>query len=395
MSSRIPDVEVVGDGPAGSALAAALDRHGVDVVLVGPDRPWPATYGTWTDDLDGLAVLHGASDVWQFRTPSIRARFGRERTIERGYGVVDNAALREALRGGLHHRRSEVVDSNELAARIVVDATGWPSRLHPSHSKELGWQTAFGVVLPAPPDGPLGTATLMDFSDASSDANHDDVGVPTFAYALPVADGWMVEETVLTARPSIAPSRLVDRLAARLGRRREDLLADAIRTEEVAIPMGAPPAASIGNVMAYGAAAGMINPTTGYSLATSLGAASGVAERVAQALEAPGLIEPAVLDATVWPTASLRTRALHDYGLSVLERLDADGIRSFFDAFFDGPAAQWSSYLRVDAPPTDVARTMRAMFARASWPLRAELVRSNPRPLARVLRPRPRHRRRD
>ena len=54
---RAIDVAVVGDGPAGSALARQLMLGGADVVLFGDDRPWDATYTTWVDDLDGVSVL--------------------------------------------------------------------------------------------------------------------------------------------------------------------------------------------------------------------------------------------------------------------------------------------------------------------------------------------------
>ena len=50
---RDVDVLVVGGGPAGSALAAACSRRGLDTALLdpAPDRPWKATYGMWSREL--------------------------------------------------------------------------------------------------------------------------------------------------------------------------------------------------------------------------------------------------------------------------------------------------------------------------------------------------------
>jgi lycopene beta-cyclase len=67
------------------------------------------------------------------------------------------------------------------------------------------------------------------------------------------------------------------------------------------------------------------------------------------------------------------TRALHDYGLRSLLRLGPDA-GAFFDAFFDLPVDRWMSYLRIDSPPTEVARTMAAVFAAVPWVVRRKLL---------------------
>lgn len=368
------DIVVVGDGPAGSALASALQRREVDVVLVGDDAPWSATYGTWTDDVDSSELIDGAA-VWRHRFSSIRAHFGRPRTIHRPYGVVDNVVLRATLRSGVTRHLGRV-GLDQIDARVIIDATGWPSGLQSGDESaaDVGWQTAIGVVLTEPPDGSLGQPMLMDFSLDGS----DDVDVPSFAYALPVDDGWLVEETVLVAAPAIDPDRLIARLARRLTTTPERLLADAVRVERVRIPMGASATPAVGNLVRYGAAAGMINPTTGYSLATSICSAPAVAERLVEVLRS-GDVSPERLGAGVWPTAARRTRALHDYGLDVVSGLGVDDLRRFFDAFFDLPEERWAGYLRIDTPPARLAATMLAMFRGADWPLRRRLVTADPR----------------
>ncbi|WP_051062780.1 lycopene cyclase family protein [Ilumatobacter nonamiensis] len=388
------DVAVVGDGPAGSALAQALRRRGVAVVLVGGDRPWNATYTTWVDDLDGVDVV-ADRDIWLQRFDSIAAHFDDAITIDREYGVLDNERLRSELRDGVPHRTDVVVDVHDLDARIVIDATGWPSGLDPTDRSELAtapnsrsWQTALGVVLPERPEGSLGTPTMMDYR---SPPDAGSVEQPTFAYSLPVSDGWLVEETVL-AGPVLDPDQLIERLASRLDSSPDQLLERALRIERVRIPMGAPVPArgsTVPGAVRFGAAAGMIHTATGYSVASSLRAADRVASAIAERLDRPAdrtADHRAVADA-VWPIRLRRSRRLHDYGLAVLLDMDAAQIRRFFQTFFELPADRWPTYLRVDAAPRDVAAVMTTMFRRADFPLRRRLVTGNPLTLLSALRP--------
>jgi lycopene beta-cyclase len=402
------DVAIIGDGPAGSALARQLTVLGADVVLFGDDRPWDATYTTWVDDLDDVPVVDGA-DIWMHRIASVAANFERPIVVERSYGVIDNDRLRAVLRDGVAHDVGRVMSASDTGARIVVDATGWPSGLDRRDRSllargDLAWQTAIGVVLDEPPPGPLGTPTVMDFTDPGST---DDICVPTFVYAFPVADGWLVEETVL-AGPALEPDRLLPRLASRLAESPAHLMERAIRVERVRIPMGAPvpsrpgrghatqtatesgaAAGTTTGTVRFGAAAGMIHPATGYSVASSLRAAGRVADAVIERLGRPvdrTADAAAVVDA-VWPRSLRRTRRLHAFGLEVLVGMDAAEIRGFFQTFFELPTDRWASYLRIDTPPLELARVMGAMFAQAEWSLRRQLLTGSPRSLFGVLRP--------
>jgi lycopene beta-cyclase len=405
--AEVRDVAVVGDGPAGSALAAACARRGVDVVLVGTDAPWPATYATWVDDLDGVDVAgRPAAEFVGPSLPAVTVHAERSVVLDRPYGIIDNPALRAALRSVVGGRTATAIgvesapgrarrlcldDGTSIAARLIVDAAGWPSQFVPASRRgEPAWQTALGVVLAEPPPGELGVPTWMDFRTVRVDGRPSSVGphgTTTFCYSLPLADGWLVEETVLASRPAVEPIALLPRLAARLGRHPDTLLADAVRVEYVRIPMGAPIAAAGSQAIAFGAAAGYVNPVSGFSVATALRAAPRVADAIAAELRGgPEAIDTAPLADAVWPTAWQRTRALHDFGLGSLLRLDDDGVRAFFGAFFDLPQADWSTYLRPDAPPSEVARVMTALFRSASWPVRRRLMTTNPTPLVRLAR---------
>lgn len=398
--SRSVDVVVIGDGPAGSALAAACGRRGLDVVLAGPDEAWSATYCSWIDDLDGVEGID-ADAVFSVRVESIAVYADRQVELDRAYGVFDNAALRGALRAGDEHLHARVVDvvggrrvvlddGSVLNAGIVVDASGWPSSFAKlADTTAPAWQTAIGVVLSDPPAGDLGRATFMDFRSPGAGGRSSSIGptgVTTFCYSLPVLDGWLVEETVLAARPAVEPIALLARLAARLGRHPDDVLADAVRTEYVRIPMGGARPDADQPVVAFGAAAGYVHAATGFSVASSLRAAGRVADAIESTLDTT-VPDPSIVAEAVWPAGLRRSRLMHDYGLELLLRLDDDGVREFFGAFFALPRAQWSRYLRIDTPPAEVAAVMSAMFMSSSWSMRRRLMAGNPTMLARLLRP--------
>jgi lycopene beta-cyclase len=419
---RLVEVVVIGDGPAGSALAAACTRRGVEVVLIGPDADWTNTYGVWVDDLDDAELPGGAASVLavQLESPTVHA--DRSLTVDRTYGVIDNTALRPVLREGIEHLRGRVTgvvsspdggarhrimvslpggSVAEIRARVVVDSAGWPAEFaRSSGTRPPAWQTAMGVVLPEPPAGDLGVPTWMDFRPVLADARDGGGperrstigpgGVATFCYCVPVHDGWLVEETVLAARPLVEPVALLPRLAGRLGRHPDELLADAVRTEYVRIPMGGSRPDDDQHVVPFGAAAGYVHPATGFSISTSLRAAPRVADAVGVALSSTRSTaagDSATVSRAVWSPAMRRTRVLHDYGLDLLLRLDEDEVRSFFGRFFEMPLEAWTSYLRIETPPGVVAGVMTRLFGSSSWSMRRRLAAGNPVALARLLRP--------
>jgi lycopene beta-cyclase len=226
-------------------------------------------------------------------------------------------------------------------------------------------QTAYGIVVDEPPAGfDRHAVTLMDLRPLPGPGPH-----PTFCYVVPVTGGWLVEETVLAARPPVPPDLLRTRLGARIGPDGAAVVDGARAVERVTIAMGGAPPSRRQPIVAFGAAAGYTHPATGFSVATSLRAAP----RVAAAIAEGGADAARTWDA-VWTPSMRWTRRLHDYGLEVLLGLDARQLATFFDAFFDLPVATWAPYLRVDATPQQVSRTMTAVFRRLPWSMRRRLV---------------------
>ena len=211
-----------------------------------PDRPFTATYGCWADELPpglpdsavaarahGRAVAHRTHDLgWQ-------------------YVVFDVPALRAHLDEGL-------ADVAVHAARTSAE------------------QTAFGVVVPAVVAAPLvppGEALFMDWR-----ADHGEGGWPTFLYGIPVGAGEvLLEETSLARRPGLPVTVLRRRLHARLAHHGIPIPPDA-RTETVRFPVDRP-RHDVPGVLGFGAAAPLVHPATGFSLAAALGLAEPVADR--------------------------------------------------------------------------------------------------------------------
>ena len=363
------DVVVVGGGPAGLALAAACRDAGVATCLIGDGAPWPATYGAWRDEVPGLPDACFSSVD---QRPVVHGRSRHE--LDRAYAVVDNEALRALLSAGVERRAARATGVQHFGwgsrvltldgpvdGRLVVDATGVPPALG-RRSAPAAAQTAFGIVTTDRPPGDAGVV-LMDLRPL-----HGVPGPPTFCYRVPVADGWLSEETVLVARPPVPAEALRGALSRRLGTSGDALIAGATRVERVTIPMGGRLPSRRGSVVAFGAAAGYTHPATGFSVAASLRAAPRVAGAIADGRDARG-----VWDA-VWTPAMRRTRRLHDYGAAVLLGLDAGGLAAFFDAFFALPVETWAPYLRIDARPHEITATMTALLQRLPWAMRRRLA---------------------
>ena len=97
-----------------------------------------------------------------------------------------------------------LIGAAHVDARLIARASG-------SAGRPTAWQTAYGIVVDEPPPRfDQDVVTLMDLRSVVGGGAQ-----PTFCYVVPVADGWLVEETVMAARPAVDPASLRDRLAAR------------------------------------------------------------------------------------------------------------------------------------------------------------------------------------
>lgn len=376
---------VVGGGPAGMALAAACTRLGMTTALLdpAPDRPWTATYGMWAREIPAdlpasIVAARAAGRViaqtehrlgWDYSVldvPALHRHFADRLT---GVRVHVGRAVGSAGPGAV-----TLADGSTLYARVIVDAGGRARPLEPTPARgTAAEQTAYGVVVDEESAAPLtapGEALFMDWR-----AHHGEPGWPTFLYAVPLGAGRvLMEETSLARRPGLALSVLRRRLHARLAHHGVPI-PEGARSEKVSFPLDQP-RHSAGCSLGFGAAAPLIHPATGFSVAASLHLAPTVAAALAAHLPGDPRAALAAAEQTVWPRSA---RAIHRFrriGLEALLRMPADDIPGFFETFFSLPEADRWTYLTARDDLRGTAVAMSHLFRIADTRLRWRLVSS-------------------
>lgn len=360
------DVVVAGSGPAGWALASACAREGLETALIAPapEAAWRHTYGLWQDELPALPADAIAA------APSRALGVGTSpHWLARRYLVADNDGLRRwlvhdevrVIRGrvaGASAGRAHLAGGGSVAARLLVNATG-------GRRPGLGTQqTAYGLVVAAREAErlvPSDTAVFMDWSAPARE--------PSFLYAVPVGGGRvLLEETCLAHRPGLGPDLLAGRLRHRMLR-----AGAALAGDEELVRITLDPLRPRG--LAFGAAAGLIHPATGYSLADSLRLAPAVAAALAEGLRSGPGQAVRMARHVLWPAPARTVYALRRFGLRALREMPGEALPEFFELFFGLPDELQRAYT---SGRTDVAGTvaaMAALFRAAPWRVRARLAR--------------------
>ena len=392
------DVLVIGAGPAGLLLAAALAEAGVmvqGVAPVDPTSPWPNTYGIWVDELEDLGLQVFLQHRW--KDCVVRVNSG-DLPLHREYGLIDRDRLQhhwmtQCDRGQVTWHRDQAVRVDHfithsqvttqagavLSARLVVDATGHHSALvqRPA-SAELAFQAAYGIVgrFSQPPVAP-NQMVLMDYSDDHlTPAQRRDP--PTFLYAMDLGDGvYFVEETSLAHHPAIALEVLKDRLHQRLSHRGV-AVKDVHHVERCLFPMNQPLPDFTQRVVGFGGAASMVHPASGYMMGAMLRRGPGLAQAIAAALATeatPTLVASQAWEA-LWPPDRVRKHYLYLFGLENLMAFDSPQLHQFFAAFFSLPTDDWAGFLADSMALPEVVQAMLGLFGRAPNAVRLGLMRS-------------------
>ncbi|HEY2723979.1 MAG TPA: lycopene cyclase family protein [Pseudonocardiaceae bacterium] len=385
------DVLVAGGGPAGWAIAAACAGLGMDTELVDPtpERTWRPTYGSWRgelpDDIDatvaarahGTAIGRTSHDLgWEYvvlDNSALRAHLAAAPVRVRRGRVRLDGATRPSHRGA---GAALLVNGVQRRAAVLVDATGaGRSVLGRSSRGPSAEQTAVGVVVDADAARDLvapGQALFMDWR-----WHHGESGWPTFLYAIPVAEGRvLLEETSLARRPGLALAVLRRRLAARLGYHRIAVPTGVEERVRFAVDRPLPsPSQWRGPVVPFGAAAPLVHPATGYSVAAALALAPKVAGAIRGALGQGGPAEagPAAWRA-LWSPAALAVHALRRRSLEALLRFPPRCVPDFFDVFFSLPERHRWAYLTGREDIRGTAMAMGSLFTISPWWLRRRLV---------------------
>jgi lycopene cyclase-like protein len=428
------DVLVVGGGPAALSIAAALANERVPVAVLSasdPAGPWTNTYGIWGEEVDALGLSHLLEHRWSHTCSYFGAGAGggpgpadAPTPHGRDYGLFDKTLLQrhwldQCAAGGVQWQRGEAqalsvehggdqgaspsgalslvrcADGRELRARLVVDASGHRSALvrRPDLGPVAG-QAAYGVVgrFSSPPVQ-AGQFVLMDFRcDHLSPAERQQP--PTFLYAMDLGEGrFFVEETSLALAPPVAYDTLRQRLERRLAHR--GVAIEAVEHEEFCLfPMNLPLPDLDQPLLAFGGAAAMVHPASGYMVGALLRRAPGLATALAAALADPQASPAQLAEAgwrALWPRELRRRHALYQFGLEKLMRFSEDQLRAHFATFFALPPGQWSGFLTNTLTMPELVAAMLRLFATAPWSVRAGLLSlqgREPALLAQLLWPR-------
>ena len=367
------------------------------------DAPWPNTYGIWADELKAV----GLEPLLEHRWSDTVSYFGAGGTTAQDqatahgidYGLFDRAALQrhwlERAKGVVWHQdTADRVELNgattsvccasgtTLQARVVIDASGsrTPHIRRPDQGPVAG-QAAYGVVgrfSQAPIE--TGRFVLMDYRcDHLSEAQRREP--PTFLYAMDLGDGvFFVEETSLALAPGVPYDVLKQRLQQRLDQRGVEIT-EVIHEEFCLFPMNLPLPDRRQPVLAFGGAASMVHPASGYMVGSLLRRGPGLAQALAAALNNQNLGSAALAQRgwqALWPVELVLRHQLHQFGLGRLMGFNEALLRTHFATFFSLPQEEWFGFLTNTLPLPRLMAVMLRLFALSSWELRRGLVLGAP-----------------
>lgn len=409
LGNDILDLVVIGCGPAGLALAAESAKLGLRVGLIGPDLPFTNNYGVWEDEFKDLGLEKCIEHAWQDTV--VYLGDSDPILIGRAYGRVSRHLLHEELlercvKSGVSYLNSKVESIVEGAngqslvscehnivvpCRLATVASGAASgRLlqYEVGGPRVSVQTAYGVeveVETSPYDPSL--MVFMDYRDyIPKKINSPEADYPTFLYAMPMSSNRIFfEETCLASKEAMPFDLLKKKLMLRLetmGIRITKLFEE----EWSYIPVGGSLPNTEQKNLAFGAAASMVHPATGYSVVRSLSEAPKYASAIANIMRCshdkgklPNQISTSNISMqawnTLWPQERKRQRAFFLFGLALIVQLDIEGTRTFFDTFFRLPRWMWWGFLGSTLSSTDLVLFAFYMFLIAPNDLRMSLIR--------------------
>ncbi|XP_057956555.1 capsanthin/capsorubin synthase, chromoplastic-like [Malania oleifera] len=408
------DVIVIGAGPAGLRLAELVSSHGVRACCIDPSprAMWLNNYGVWVDEFESLRLQDCLDKTWPMTCVFINDH--KTKYLDRAYGRVGRKELKTKLLQGciangvkfhkakvweVKHREFVSLvkcdDGKELKGSLIVDASGFASTfIEYNKPRNHGYQIAHGILVEVdnhPFD--LDKMVLMDWRDSHLGnepyLRTDNSRFPTFLYAMPFNSNLIfLEETSLVSRPVLSYMEVKGRMIARL-RHLGIKVKRVLEDEKCLIPMGGPLPQIPQEVVGIGGTAGLVHPSTGYMVARTLALAPVLADAIAECLGSTRMIRGNPLYHKVWsglwPIERKYTREFYTFGMETLLKLDLNGTRRFFDAFFDLDPYYWQGFLSSRLSLAELAFLSLSLFGRASNMSRFDIVTKCPIPLVKMM----------
>ena len=341
----ILDILILGSGPAALCLASELEERG------------------------NLATEHkydyGLINQEAFQNELLKRCKGIQWLNETAKVILSANKISEVV----------CISGLRLKARLVIDASGHRSNfIKRPYSKQVAQQAAYGIVgkFSIPPVN-KDQFVLMDFR--SDHLNKKELlESPSFLYAMDLGNEiFFVEETSLASFPALSQENLKKRLLKRLSNK--DIKVEKIIHEENCLfPMNLPLPFKDQSILAFGGAASMVHPASGYMIGSLLRRAPHLARKLAISLKDP---KKSSFDlakkgwSVLWPYELTQRHKLYQYGLKRLMSFDEKRLRSFFINFFQLSTKEWVGFLTNTLPLPKLIYVMSKMFIKS--PLRVKL----------------------
>jgi lycopene epsilon-cyclase len=142
------------------------------------------------------------------------------------------------------------------------------------------------------------------------------------------------------------------------------------------IPVGGPLPLQDQTITAFGAAANLVHPATGFSVTRSLREAPKLAAQIAEALrqELPVGETSSQVWQALWPVEKCRQASFHVFGMELLAVLDLGATNDFFNTFFSLPSFYWRGFLASNLSSAQLVVFAMITFAIAPVGIKAKLV---------------------
>ena len=133
-------------------------------------------------------------------------------------------------------------------------------------------------------------------------------------------------------------------------------------------------------ILAFGGAASMVHPASGYMVGSLLRRAPMLAKQLNIYLQDPSLTSVQLAQKgwkILWPNELIQRHKLYQYGLKRLMSFDEKMLRSFFLNFFQLSTNEWAGFLTNTLPLPKLIYVMTKMFLKSPLNIKLGMLKIN------------------